>query len=68
MEIYETWTFGEGYHKVHIKHKQAYEKIKSFLMSKNDSYYCRDGKLYAWDVIVKNKELSKVKKILKEFT
>ena len=30
MGTFETWDFGEGYHKVHIRNEDAYTKIKSF--------------------------------------
>ena len=35
MGIFETWDFGEGYHKVHIRNEEAYTKIKSFLPTKH---------------------------------
>ena len=61
------WEFGEGYYKVHITDINAYEKIKEFLNIKQDSYYKKNGEIFAWDVTVEEKKLPKVKKILKEF-
>jgi len=61
------WEFGEGYYKVHITDINAYEKIKEFLNIKQDSYYKKNGEIFAWDVSVEEKKLPKVKKILKEF-
>ena len=68
MGTFETWDFGEGYHKVHIRNEDAYTKIKYFLGLKGDTYYRKDGETFAWDIVVDNKQLAKVKKILKEFT
>tara|TARA_R110002020_G_scaffold44509_3_gene128272 strand:+ start:704 stop:913 length:210 start_codon:yes stop_codon:yes gene_type:complete len=62
------WKFGEGYYKVHITDSQAYKKIKSFLGIKQDSYYKKNGKVFAWDVTCENKKLPRVKKILKEYS
>lgn len=63
----DIWEFGEGYYKVHITNIDAYEKIKEFLNIKKDSYYKKNGEIFAWDVTVEEKKLPKVKKILKEF-
>ena len=52
MGTFETWDFGEGYHKVHIRNEDAYTKIKSFLGLKGDTYYRRDGETFAWDIVV----------------
>tara|TARA_A100001515_G_C4527955_1_gene195885 strand:+ start:289 stop:504 length:216 start_codon:yes stop_codon:yes gene_type:complete len=65
---YSIWKFGEGYHKVYITNSEAYDKIKSFLGINRDSYYKKDGEVYAWDVTCEDKKLPKIKKILKEFT
>ena len=61
------WEFGDGYYKVHITNIDAYEKIKDFLGIDQDSYYKKNGEIFAWDVSVEEKKLPKVKKILKEF-
>jgi|TARA_Y100000310_G_C20526166_1_gene736145 hypothetical protein len=61
------WEFGDGYYKVHITNIDAYEKIKDFLGIDQDSYYKKNGEIFAWDVTVEEKKLPKVKKILKEF-
>tara|TARA_R100000005_G_C4974991_1_gene186693 strand:- start:518 stop:730 length:213 start_codon:yes stop_codon:yes gene_type:complete len=63
----DIWEFGEGYYKVHITDSNAYEKIKDFLGIVQDSYYKKNGEIFAWDVTVDEKKLPKVKKILKEF-
>ena len=63
----DIWEFGEGYYKVHITNVDAYEKIKEFLNIKQDSYYKKNGEIFAWDVTVEEKKLPKVKKILKEY-
>jgi len=62
------WKFGEGYHRVHITNSKAYQKIKVFLGIVNDSYYKKNGKVFAWDVTCENKKLPRVKKILKEYS
>ena len=43
MVEFETWSIGEGYYKVHIKHSDAYAKIKEVLGVDKDSYYSKDG-------------------------
>ena len=53
--------------KVHITNSNAYEKIKDFLGIDQDSYYKKNGEIFAWDVTVAKEKLPKVKKILKEF-
>ena len=63
----DIWEFGEGYYKVHITDSEAYQKIKDFLGINQDSYYKKNGEIFAWDVSVEEKKLPKVKKILKEF-
>jgi hypothetical protein len=63
----DIWEFGEGYYKVHITNPNAYEKIKDFLGIDQDSYYKKNGEIFAWDVTVAEEKLPKVKKILKEF-
>ena len=63
----DIWEFGDGYYKVHITNIDAYEKIKDFLGIDRDSYYKKNGEIFAWDVTVEEKKLPKVKKILKEF-
>ena len=63
----DIWEFGEGYYKVHITDSEAYQKIKDFLGIVQDSYYKKNGEIFAWDVSVEEKKLPKVKKILKEF-
>jgi len=63
----DIWEFGDGYYKVHITNIDAYEKIKDFLGIDQDSYYKKNGEIFAWDVTVEEKKLPKVKKILKEF-
>ena len=63
----DIWEFGDGYYKVHITNADAYEKIKDFLGINQDSYYKKNGEIFAWDVSVEEKKLPKVKKILKEF-
>jgi|TARA_B110001454_G_scaffold209251_1_gene222551 hypothetical protein len=63
----DIWEFGEGYYKVHITDINAYEKIKDFLGIDKDSYYKKNGEIFAWDVTVEEKKLPKVKKILREF-
>ena len=68
MVEFETWSIGEVYYKVNIKHSDAYAKIKEVLGVDKDSYYSKDGNKFAWDVVVNDKELNKVKKILKEFS
>ena len=64
----EIWKFGEGHHKVHITNSEAYEKIKLFLGIDTDSYYKKNGEVFAWDVTCENKKLPGVKKILKEYS
>ncbi len=64
----EIWKFGDGHHRVHITSLKAYEKIKSFLGITKDSYYKKNGKVFAWDVTCENKKLPRVKKILKEYS
>lgn len=61
------WDFGDGYYKVHITNAEAYKKIKDFLNIEHDSYYKKNGEIFAWDVAVEEKKLPKIKKILKEF-
>jgi|TARA_B100000035_G_C20892356_1_gene505564 hypothetical protein len=68
MAIYESWSIGEEYRKVHIKNYDAYLKIKEFLEIKSDTYYSKDGTQFAWDVVVNEKQFRKVKRILKEFS
>ena len=63
----DIWEFGDGYYKVHITNIDAYEKIKDFLGIVQDSYYKKNGEIFAWDDTVEEKKLPKVKKILKEF-
>ena len=63
----DIWEFGDGYYKVHITNIDAYKKIKDFLGIDQDSYYKKNGEIFAWDVTVEEKKLPKVKKILKEF-
>ena len=63
----DIWDFGDGYYKVHITNIDAYKKIKDFLGIDQDSYYKKNGEIFAWDVTVEEKKLPKVKKILKEF-
>jgi hypothetical protein len=63
----DIWEVGEGYYKVHITDINAYEKIKDFLGIDKDSYYKKNGEIFAWDVTVEEKKLPKVKKILREF-
>jgi len=64
----DIWEFGEGYYKVHITDSEAYQKIKDFLGIDQDSYYKKNGEIFAWDVTVAEKKLPKVKKILKEYS
>jgi hypothetical protein len=64
----EIWKFGDGHHRVHTTSLKAYEKIKSFLGITEDSYYKKNGKVFAWDVTCENKKLPRVKKILKEYS
>ena len=64
----EIWKFGDGHHRVHITSLKAYEKIKSFLGIKQDSYYKKNGEIFAWDISCEAKMLPKVKKILKEYS
>ena len=64
----DIWEFGDGYYKVHITNAEAYEKIKDFLGINQDSYYKKNGEVFAWDVTCENKKLPGVKKILKEYS
>ena len=62
------WKFGAGHHKVYITNSKAYKKIKVYLGISRDSYYKKNGKVFAWDITCENEKLSKVKKILKEYS
>jgi hypothetical protein len=53
---------------VHITNSKAYQKIKVFLGISKDSYYKKNGKVFAWDITCENKKLPRVKKILKEYS
>ena len=68
MAIYESWSLGDEYRKVHIKHYDAYQKIKEFLGIDSDTYYSKNGTQFAWDVVVDEKQFRKVKRILREFS
>jgi hypothetical protein len=62
------WKFGDGYYRVHITNSKAYQKIKVFLGISKDSYYKKNGKVFAWDITCESKKLPRVKKILKEYS
>ena len=55
----DIWEFGEGYYKVHITDSEAYQKIKDFLGIVQDSYYKKNGEIFAWDVTVAEKSYPK---------
>lgn len=62
------WEFGDGYYRIHITSADAYEKIKEFLGIENDSYYKKNGEIFAWDVTVDKQTLPKIRKMLREST
>jgi len=61
------WQIEEGYYKVHITDLNAYEKVKESLNVEKDSSYMKGGEIFAYDITIEEKNLKKVKKILKEF-
>ena len=64
------WKFNEDDWKVHIEDRQLLEKIcKKFNLEGSTQYYNKTLKdEFAWDIIVPDKLITKVKKFIKETT
>jgi|TARA_B100000959_G_scaffold279196_1_gene338919 hypothetical protein len=59
------WAFGEGYHKVYTESIDAVQAIVEKCDTNLCTTYHKDGNTFGWDIVVADKHLSKVKKILR---
>ena len=64
------WKFNDNDWKVHIEDRQLLEKIcKKFNLEGTTQYYNKSlDKEFAWDIIVPDKLITKVKRFIKETT
>ena len=65
------WKFNDDEWKVHIDKKEICDKLDMKFKLKASTFYYETGVLSketSWDVIVPNKLIAKVKKLLKETT
>tara|TARA_Y100001963_G_scaffold122413_1_gene171656 strand:- start:2775 stop:2990 length:216 start_codon:yes stop_codon:yes gene_type:complete len=62
----DIWKFGDDTYKVYIETKKALDDIIKLTKYKGSlSQYSNEGKVYAWDLVVNEKFIPKIKKILK---
>ena len=65
------WKFNDDEWKVHIDRKEVCDKLYNKFKLKRSTIYYETGVLSeetSWDVVVPNKLIAKVKKLLKETT
>ena len=65
------WKFNDNEWKVHIEHKELFDKlIQKFDLERSTIYYenCVLSEETSWDVLVPNNLITKVKRLLKETT
>tara|TARA_R110002020_G_scaffold99837_1_gene236564 strand:- start:190 stop:408 length:219 start_codon:yes stop_codon:yes gene_type:complete len=65
------WKFNDDEWKVHIDKKEVCDKLDTKFKLKTSTVYYETGVLSketSWDIIVPNKLITKVKKLLKETT
>jgi len=61
----DIWEFGEGYHKVHTESIDVAKKIAKICNTDSSTEYVKDGYVFAWDFVVEDSLLPKVKKIVR---
>jgi|TARA_B100000424_G_scaffold131679_1_gene99884 hypothetical protein len=59
------WEFGDGYHKVYTESIDAVNKIVEKCNTRVCATYNKSGNTFGWDIVVADKHLPKVKKILR---
>ena len=59
------WAFGDGYHKVYTESIDAVDAIVEKCDTRVCATYQKGGDTFGWDIVVANKHLPKVKKILR---
>ena len=67
----DIWKFNDDEWKVHIDKKEVCDKLDTKFKLKTSTVYYETGVLSketSWDIIVPNKLITKVKKLLKETT
>ena len=60
------WQIDENLYKVHIT-SDVYENLKDYFKIEDTAKYIKEGKIYAYDIMVKEDELQKVITRLEEF-
>lgn len=59
------WAFGDGYHKVYTESIDAVDAIVEKCDTDVCATYQKGGDTFGWDIVVANKHLPKVRKILR---
>jgi hypothetical protein len=59
------WAFGDGYHKVYTESINAVDAIVEKCNTDVCATYHKGGNAFGWDIVVADKHLPKVKKILR---
>ena len=59
------WAFGDGYHKIYTESINAVNAIVKKCDTEVCATYNKGGNTFAWDIVVADKYLPKVKKILR---
>ena len=61
----DIWAFGDGYHKVYTESIDAVDAIIEKCNTDVCATYHKGGNAFGWDIVVADKHLTKVKKILR---